>query len=148
MCWVRWCCRVDWCLNLLWLERRKCVLLAHTGTLFSVFRPAIRKADLRDLRSLVTLMITTELEREGLPHHTFGQLPPPVVVVAKTASRHTLGHMNEMVTHLRYAIDRGGGLDRTDLGALHHQLHRTLHNRGGDYIRPIDVTHTHAAAAG
>ena len=65
----------------------------HTGTLFSVFRPAIRKADLRDLRSLVTLMITTELEQEGLPHQTFGPLPSPVVVVAKPASRHTIGHI-------------------------------------------------------
>ena len=129
----------DWYLNLLWIERRKCVLLAHAGTLFAVFRPTIRKAALRDLTPLVTEMITTELERAGLPHHTFGPVPPDVVVVTKTASRHTLGHMNEMATHLRYAIDHHGGLDHTDINALHHQLHRTLHNRGGDYVRPIDL---------
>jgi Domain of unknown function (DUF6933) len=30
----------DWYLNLVWLERQKCLLLTHSGTLFSVFRPA------------------------------------------------------------------------------------------------------------
>ena len=39
----------DWYLNLLWIERRKCVLLAHARTLFAVFRPTMRKAALRDL---------------------------------------------------------------------------------------------------
>ena len=96
---------------------------AHAGTLFAVFRPTIRKAALRDLTPLVTEMITTEHGRAGLPHHT-------------------LGHMNEMATHLRYAIDHHGGLDHTDINALHHQLHRTLHNRGGDYVRPIDLART------
>lgn len=35
----------DWYLNLLWLDRRKCLLLAHAGTLFSVFVAGVRKAD-------------------------------------------------------------------------------------------------------
>ena len=39
-------------------------------TLFSVVRPAIRKADLRNLAALVAAMIGAELEREGLPHNT------------------------------------------------------------------------------
>ncbi len=32
----------DWYANLLWLDGRKCLLLAHAGTLFSVFVPNIR----------------------------------------------------------------------------------------------------------
>jgi len=39
----------DWYLNLLWIERQKCLLLTHTGTLFSVFRAGVRSADLRPL---------------------------------------------------------------------------------------------------
>jgi hypothetical protein len=27
----------DWYLNLLWVDRQKCLLLTHAGTLFSVF---------------------------------------------------------------------------------------------------------------
>lgn len=129
----------DWYLNLLWIERRKCLLLVHAGTLFSVFRPAIRKADLRDLPGLVAAMISPELAREGLPHHTYGPLPPPAVVIAKTASRHTLGHVNEIAFHLQHVIARDGGLEHTDLDEVHHHLHRDLHNRHGTYIRPIDL---------
>jgi hypothetical protein len=29
----------DWYVNLLWLDRRKCLLVTHAGTLFSVFMP-------------------------------------------------------------------------------------------------------------
>src|SRR5437762_12970876 len=28
----------EWYLNLLWIDRQKCLLLTHAGTLFSVFR--------------------------------------------------------------------------------------------------------------
>jgi hypothetical protein len=39
----------DWYLNLLWIDRQKCILLTHAGTLFSVFRAGVRRADLRPL---------------------------------------------------------------------------------------------------
>ena len=39
----------DWYLDLLWIDRRKCLLLTHAGTLFSVFRASIKTADLRPL---------------------------------------------------------------------------------------------------
>lgn len=39
----------DWYLNLLWFDRRKCLLLAHVGTLFPVFVADVRKADLTPL---------------------------------------------------------------------------------------------------
>jgi len=42
----------DWCLNLLWLDRGKCLLLTHAGTLFSVFVANVRAAGLRSDRRL------------------------------------------------------------------------------------------------
>ncbi len=33
----------DWYLNLLWFDRRKCLLLAHVGTLFPVFVADVRR---------------------------------------------------------------------------------------------------------
>jgi hypothetical protein len=39
----------DWYLNLLWLDRQKCLLLTHAGALFSVFVAWVRKADLRPI---------------------------------------------------------------------------------------------------
>jgi hypothetical protein len=37
----------DWYLNLLWLDRRKCLLLTHADTLFAVLIPDVHAAQLR-----------------------------------------------------------------------------------------------------
>jgi hypothetical protein len=51
----------DWYANLLWLDGRKCLLLAHAGTLFSVFVPDIRKAELVPIGPSVVRFIHKEL---------------------------------------------------------------------------------------
>ena len=37
----------DWYANLLWFERRKCLLLTHSATLFTIFEPNVTAASLR-----------------------------------------------------------------------------------------------------
>ena len=61
----------DWYLNLLWIDRRKCLLLTHTGTLFSVFLADIRSADVRPLGAYLAEAIESELSAEQLPIDTF-----------------------------------------------------------------------------
>ena len=128
----------DWYLNLLWIDRQKCLLLTHSGTLFSVFRAGVRSADLRPLGSYLVDAIETELRAESLPTDTFSELEPESVRLAKTASRSTLGFMNEMAFELRYFIPDAGGLGRCDIDVLNHGLRRTLRNRD-EYVRPIEL---------
>jgi hypothetical protein len=128
----------DWYLNLLWIDRQKCILLTHAGTLFSVFRAGVRSADLRPLGVYLVAAIEIELRAESLPTDTFSELEPESVRLAKTASRSTLGFMNEMAFELRYLIADAGGLGRCDIDALNHGLRRTLRNRG-EYVRPIEL---------
>ncbi len=129
----------DWYLNLVWIERQKCLLLTHSGTLFSVFRAGVRVADLRPLGDYLVEAIKTELRADGLPAETFSELDPNEVRIAKTASRSTLGFMNEMAFELEWSIAHDGGLDRTDTNDLNHALRRTLRNHGGDYVHPIEL---------
>ena len=68
----------DWYANLLWLSGRKCLLLSHAATLFTVFEADVRAAGLRDPGCLVTGLISRELLREELPADTFGS---PAVAV-------------------------------------------------------------------
>jgi hypothetical protein len=56
----------DWYMNLLWLDRRKCLLLTHVGTLFPVFAADVRTADLRPLGAYVVGIIEAELASENL----------------------------------------------------------------------------------
>jgi hypothetical protein len=135
----------DWYVNLLWIERRKSLLLTHSGTLFSVFRGDIRRADLRPLGEYLVDAIEAELRAEQLPIDTFSALASDSVLLAKTSSRRTLGVMTEMAAELGYAISDAGGLSVCDTGALNRRLRRTLHNRDG-YVTPIELVEAKLAA--
>lgn len=128
----------DWYLNLVWIEQQKCLLLTHTGTLFSIFRAGVHVADLRPLGEYLVEAIETELRAEGLPAKTFFQLEPDSVQLAKTANRSTLGFMTEMAFELEWIITDKGGLRRNDINDLNHALRRMLWNRG-DYVYPIEL---------
>jgi hypothetical protein len=128
----------DWYLNLVWIERQKCLLLTHAGTLFSVFRGAIHVADLRPLGDYLVDAIEAELRAEGLPADTFSELERHDLRLAKTASRSTLGFMTEMAFELGWIITDKGGFRRGDINDLNHALRRMLWNRG-DYLRPIEL---------
>jgi hypothetical protein len=129
----------DWYLNLLWIERRKCLLLAHAGTLFPVFVADIRKADITPIEPYVVNLVEEQLRAESLPPDTLGSLDPDRVSLAKTASRSILGIMNDAAIHARYRIEAMGGIDRSDTLFLNRYLRRALHNRSGNYVTPLDL---------
>lgn len=37
----------DWYANLIWMDRRKCLIAVHAGTLFPIVAVDVRKGDLR-----------------------------------------------------------------------------------------------------
>ncbi len=51
----------DWYANLLWFDRRKCLLLTHAATLFSIFEANVSAPGLRATGPLVTRLIEREL---------------------------------------------------------------------------------------
>lgn len=128
----------DWYMNLLWLDRRKCLLLTHAETLFPVFVADVRAADLRPLGSYIVGKIRAGLASECLAADSLGRLDPDAVQVAKTASRSVLGFMNEMAFYLDHAVADAGGLSRSDSNALNRDLRRRLHSRDG-YATPLDL---------
>jgi len=121
----------DWYANLLWFDGRKCLLLTHSATLFSIFEADVRAAELRATGPLVTRLIGRELRSEGLPSGTFADLEPGRVILATTASRSVVGCMNDMAFMCEHAISGSGGLSRTDLAALNHRLRRNINSARG-----------------
>lgn len=116
----------DWYGNLLRIDGRKCLLLAHAGTLVTIFEPDVRAAGLRDTGRLLTGLIARELEREKLPATTFGELDPATVTVAKTASRTVLGCMNDQAFAVEHSIGMDGGLAQADTADLNQWLRRRI----------------------
>jgi hypothetical protein len=108
----------DWYANLLGFDRRKCLLLTHAGTLFTIFEGNVTAAELRATGQLVTGLIGRELRREGLSLATFGDLERQEIVLAKTADRSVFGGMNDMAFLCRHAIDQQGRLVHADLADL------------------------------
>jgi hypothetical protein len=134
----------DWYANLLWHDRRKCLLLTHSSTLFSVFEADVRAVDLRDTSHFVMRLIGGELASEGLPPDLFTGLNEQVIL-AKTADRSVLGCMNDMSQLCGHAIAASGGLARTNLSALNRSLRRNINSARG-YQRPIDMASARTSA--
>ena len=128
----------DWYANLLWFDRRKCLLLTHSGTLFSIFEANLLAADFRDTGNLVTRLIGRELAAENLPANTFGPPDAQHLIVARTADRSVLGCMNDMALMCEYAVVDSGGLPHVDTAELNRALHRNI-NSSRAYQRPVDL---------
>lgn len=140
-------CEQDWYAHLIRIDRRKCLLVTHVGTLFSVFMPNVTAAGLRPIGPPVVSAIQAALQAEHLPIDTLGELDPWQVAVAKTADRRILGTINDLAFTTEHVIATTGGLARCNINALHHGLHRTINSITG-YIPPIDlVTASHPRPA-
>lgn len=129
----------DWYANLVWFDRRKCLLLVHAGTLFPIFLADVRVPDLRPVGPRIVRIVEDALLEEGLPAEVFGRLDPNEVRLAKTASRHVLGVMNEMAFECGWQIDRAGGLWNVNIDDLNHHLRRSLHTKDGNYQVPLKL---------
>jgi len=135
----------DWYANLMWIDRRKCLLLTHAGTLFPVFAADVRKPDLRPPGPFIVAQIRAALADERLPPSALGELDADNVRLAQTASRSVLGFMNDSALACRYSVEHAGGLALTDLDDLNRSLRRQLHNRD-DYHQPLDLVLEHLSA--
>jgi hypothetical protein len=116
----------QWYANLLWFDRRKCLLLTHAETFFSVFVPDIRKADLTPVGPFVVAAIEDALASEDLPRETFGDLDPHDVILRKTASRVVLGCMNELARLIEYDVIDQSQSGVVEVDALNHRLRRII----------------------
>ena len=128
----------DWYANLLWLSGRKCLLLTHVATLFTIFESDVRAPELRAPGRLVTGLIGRELRREQLPADTFGSPDPASILLAKTADRSVLGCMNDMAFMCEAVTTRSGGLAATDVADLNQALRRNINSARG-YQLPIEL---------
>lgn len=125
--------------NLLWIEGRKCLLLTHAATMFPVFVPDVRKADVTPFGSWVSRQVAAALADEVLDPGVLGDLDPRDAVVTKTASRRTLGVMTDMTNTIEWIVASTGGLARCDVGGLNRSIRRHLHTHDGGYATAMDL---------
>ena len=128
----------DWYLNLVWLQRRKCLLFVHVGTLFPVLTWDVRVQQIRPIGPYVASQVETALHDEGLPADWLGDLNAEPTLIARTADRQMLGFMNDMTRTLQYWA-AGDPWSSRDVVAINRELRRGVHNRGGQFVKPLDL---------
>ena len=128
----------DWYANTFPIRRRKCLLLTHAETLFSVVVPNVVVSRLRPPGPLVVDHVKAAVQREQLPPDVFGDLDASDVYPARTADRRVLGVMTDHRYVVELATDQRGGLGEENIDGLHHRLHRHITlSKGTAY--PIDL---------
>ena len=127
----------DWYANLLWLDRRKCLLMTQAATLFSLFEPEIVKASINPFGAMAVSLVERELASEELAPNTFGPLQATAFLVGRTCNRSVLGTMTDIRYQIEWAVDQSGGLRNTDIGQLNRWLRRIPFG-AISYERPID----------
>lgn len=115
--------------NPLGLDRCKCLLTVHAGTLFPTFVADVRVTDLRPIERRIVDLVEAALLEEGLPVDALGRLDLDDVRLAEDRSRHVLGVMNQMTFECGWHIDPVGGLWNLRVDELNHHLRRSLHQR-------------------
>ena len=118
-----WC---DWHANLLWVDRKKCVLFTNNQTLYSFFLPSIKKPTLENFEKVFRLGLFKSLMTEGFaePQVEYMLREHQHIVIAKTNSRSILGSMNDLAFQIKSMIYATGGLANADLSEINRKLNR------------------------
>ncbi|MEJ2310416.1 MAG: hypothetical protein P8Z31_02685 [Gammaproteobacteria bacterium] len=117
----------SWHANLLHVDRRKCAIVTHDLTLFTLFMPGLRRAEFDRFddvfgQALFRTMRLFDFEQrliECMLDRSRSNL------YTTTNDRSVLGSMNDMAFHIRYFIDAFGGLSVADLDEIATRINRT-----------------------
>ena len=117
----------SWHANLLRIDRRKCVLLTHDKTLYSIFLPALRKPDFAYFTDLFQQHLFKTLRLDGFPQPQieFWLEQMRQIEYAKTNNRRVLGSMNDYAFQLKTFVALDGGFANADLHRLYQRINDT-----------------------
>ncbi len=116
----------NWHANILWIDRRKCVLFTNDQTLYSFLVPAMKKPEFQNFHEVFRLNLLKNVISEGLSQKQLEHIfdAHKEIRIAKTNNRSVLGSMNELAFQVQFCIHNMGGLAVTDLMELNHELNR------------------------
>ncbi len=106
----------DWHANLLTLDRRKCILVTHTLSLYSFFIFGVTRKDFDNFKVVFNEHLRNQMVSEGVTKSALYDVDAPDVdlVMTKTNSRSVLGSMNEYSYSLEFAVWDWEGADDPD----------------------------------
>jgi phosphoribosyl-ATP pyrophosphohydrolase len=115
-----------WYANLIWIDRRKCVLFTNEETLYSFLVTDVKKTDLSKIERLFVLNLRANLASEKFDSQVIDKVLKEYseIVIAKTKSKSVLGSMNDLAFHCKFSVLRDGGVTACDIIGINQELNR------------------------
>jgi len=116
----------NWYVNLLRIERRKCLLFTNEKTLYSFLVPAVLKENLKHIEQEFLVHLLLNLRYEGFAPDILEKFSREYrqFVFAKTVSRSVLGSMNDIAYHYEVYIHMDGGIENAKIMQINHKINR------------------------
>jgi hypothetical protein len=133
----------DWYANLLFIERKKCVLFVNEKTRFCFLMPDLKRVHIKNLAVVFRDGLFGALLSEGYPapmiEHIISEYD--TLGYGKATDRTVLGSMTEYAKTYDYWIASEGGLARCDLKAINKKMNDMLMGMGKpkEYIRGSEL---------
>ena len=129
-----------WTANLIFVNRRKCILFVNDKTLFNFLVPDILRKHICELDSMFRNWFSCELGEEGFTEVQTARIMEEYQVIgySKTKSRSVLGSMNDLAFMYKYSIQTKGGLHGLGFPGIIKEMNRVPMGSLG-YKYPIEA---------
>lgn len=116
----------SWHVNLIFIDRRKCLLFANDNTLFNFLIPDVPRRQIRELDKLFLGFLQCILSDEGFDHSIKDKIQAEYQELgyAKSNNKSVLGSMIDLALHYKIHIQAEGGIYRCNLPEIIRKMNR------------------------
>ncbi len=116
----------DWYVNLLRINRRKCLLFTNEKTLYSFLVPKVLKKHILNIRNEFLVNLVYNLRYEGITNDaiSFVEKEYSNIGIAKTKSKSVLGSMNDIAYQALSILSDPRLEQEQEIGDVNHKLNR------------------------
>ena len=102
----------SWHANLIYIDRKKCLLFVNDKTLFNFIVPDISRAQIKELSNIFRVNLECVLATEGVSKRAKTKIMSEYesIQYTNTNSKSILGSMNDLAFHYKYLIQSEGGV--------------------------------------
>lgn len=129
-----------WTANLIFINRRKCVLFVNDKTLFNFLVPDVPRRMIRELDSMFRNWFACSLGDEGFKEDQINKILEEYreIGYSKTRSRSVLGSMKELAFGYKYEL-HSRSLHSWEFPEIIKRMNRTLMGAAGGYKYPVEA---------
>lgn len=130
----------SWHANLIYIDRKKCLLFVNDKTLFNFIVPDISRAQIRELSTLFREKLERVLSFERVPERAKTKIMSEYssIQYANTDNKSVLGSMNDLAFHYKHLIQFEGVFNKDEVLNIINKLNN-MPMGALDYVFPIEA---------